>query len=461
MTTCCTSTLPDAPPRDAIIFVPGAGKEWSDQSLEVIARKIATALDLSAEERQLQFAPEIQYVDVDGEKVKICTILKLQGGATPVPIADIYELDWRGLLTREFERRSLFVRGWLVLVAIIKNIPRTAYALFVARKSSKNWMEKAEALYVVWIFFLFAAYMVMLLFAAYGMLADMAQAAYQSAVLEQAPTASKLPSALIDIAHPISQVHALIAQLNAVFQPLLITLTLLGVFSPDASREFLITAATDYLCLQYYMDYGHRRNVITGQLERFLEKMAERPDSTYAHYHIIAYSFGSIVAMDTLFPFGAAPSKRMQLIDSLVTIGSPFDLIRAFWPRYFEARNGSPGVPRRWLNVYAPLDLLGSNFRNDSREAEAEEGIRLRSHDNRAAPAPRPTHNISYNEGPYARSLSLLDFLTLTSLKLHGMYWGASNEQERNAFTYFIPILYANDRRLARTPENVTIDGHR
>ena len=95
----------------------------------------------------------------------------------------------------------------------------------------------------------------------------------------------------------------------------------------------------------------------------------------YRYVNVIAFSFGSVVAIDNIFPAGWKPVPRTQIINNLVTIGCPFDLFRMMWKHYFDDRMLLPGVPSCRINVYSPLDILGSNFRDDEKMAEAKVSI--------------------------------------------------------------------------------------
>lgn len=61
---------------------------------------------------------------------------------------------------------------------------------------------------------------------------------------------------------------------------------------------------------------------------------------------------GSILAFNAVFPAGAVdPEGPIREVETLVTIGSPFDAVRLVKPRYFKGRSWLPDHPARWLNV--------------------------------------------------------------------------------------------------------------
>jgi hypothetical protein len=90
--------------------------------------------------------------------------------------------------------------------------------------------------------------------------------------------------------------------------------------------------------------------------------------------------------------------RAFQSVHTLVTIGCPFDFVRTFWSDYFdESRDYTDKVPLRWLNVYSPVDVLGSNFRNDPQPGDANINIRAEQV-NSASGVPAPT-NVPFTDG--------------------------------------------------------------
>ena len=71
---------------------------------------------------------------------------------------------------------------------------------------------------------------------------------------------------------------------------------------------------------------GALRNRLSGGLQDLVDKVAERRD--VGHIHLLGYSFGSLVAIDTVYPHGSSPAPSLTIVDTLITIGSPFDLVR-------------------------------------------------------------------------------------------------------------------------------------
>ena len=78
------------------------------------------------------------------------------------------------------------------------------------------------------------------------------------------------------------------------------------MFFPRFRADFARGTA-GLLALIYYMRLGERRQVLTGQLAALLEHAVQKPEVEYRRIDIVAYSFGTVIAMDALFPVGRPP----------------------------------------------------------------------------------------------------------------------------------------------------------
>ena len=138
-------------------------------------------------------------------------------------------------------------------------------------------------------------------------------------------------------------------------------------FIPRSWRTAIDSFAGFISSLVSYVEAGTQRNVVVGRLATFLENLEER--EIYQNIHIISYSMGSIIALDCLFP-RTPPIRQFSCVHTLFTVGCPADLIRLYWPRFFQNRYRVPGAPKRWINVFTPSDLISSNFIRGNNYAE-------------------------------------------------------------------------------------------
>ncbi len=429
------SEVPQTVPlaRDCFVFVPGAGGGVAaHQKIELLTRRIATALDKHVDDSTIEFPHKIRTLEEPQLlKGEVGTIYRLDDQGER-PVLDIYMLDYRRTLIERFENRNLLVKALLLLLALPGSLARIVRAM-VTGKSSKTRQEKIQMLYAIGILFLLILYVVILMGAVVATIEEW------NALARVLPD-TKLSDLLGRFSWfaKLSQTFVVLSAVFLLFMPPKFNL-----------KERISQAAVDYLCLVYYLNLGEQRNAIIGQLEALIDEISrisekERKQgsgSGYRHIHLFAYSFGSIIALDALFPAGKAPGRPLRHIHTLVTIGCPFDFVRTFWSAYFDARRGyEKNRPVRWLNVYSPLDVLGSNFRNDSTPGDAVVNIRARE-TGTGEDVPIP-YNVEFDAGLQHSELSFYDSLTLLGLRAHSMYWSSKAELESNCFDRLMGEMY-------------------
>jgi pimeloyl-ACP methyl ester carboxylesterase len=200
-------------------------------------------------------------------------------------------------------------------------------------------------------------------------------------------------------------------------------------------------------CTADYLSARTRRSEILGELTRLIDHLDEQNDTQYRHVHLLGYSFGSIVAIDALFRRELAVGRKMKRVNTLVTIGCPFDFVRTYWPTYFNARHAATDVPRRWVNVYCELDVLGSNFRDgdDASTPSKQRGIEILNREQRR---PGDQDNLAF--GPSAEEgLSFWEYARFIGFRTHSAYWDLDSENALSCFEPIVLKLYAEELALA------------
>jgi hypothetical protein len=443
------------PSCDAIIFIPGLG-DWVDQSADVIAQRIAIALDRNAGKASAQFTVQTQGVEEDyghtensSYQTRIAVIQRIDDGR-PGPQVDLYALSYNPTLTKNYADQNLVLKSLRLLLGILSNLPRFVFRAFFRKGRAKSFTEILQIAFGILILSLLVIYMVMLAAAVVEIVVNSPQftQAIQSIGRETPmpqPTLAPAGSAAGGDFKPVAEQSPPADERGQplTFSQLVIILgAIVEVFIPNL-KDRISRAAVDYMSVLDYLSLGERRQVIAGQLADLLEHIAEK--GSYRNIHMIAFSFGSLIAIDNLFPYGETPGERFRLVNSLVTIGCPFDLIRQFWPGYFKGREALPRTPSQWLNVYSPVDILSSNFRNDQELGQAEKHLGLQD-SNVEPPVPE---NLVYTRGINPSQLSRLSWITLLGLRAHTMYWEAQGDSDVNCFKAVTSWLYGTDPLLA------------
>lgn len=481
-----TPALAAKQPRDAIIFIPGIGTQWNDQSLENISGQIAKAIDLADAEPGARYQSEMHLVGLRGHAVKVCTISRrATEAAPPEPAVDVVVMDYRESLKKWFNQKPILMKCLLVFFAILTVCSRLVKGRFAPsnrKKQIKSGGEKTQLIWASFMLWLLSCYLVLLLMAVGASCQELAHGAFRSSadttnsvvvsVTTNAPAAGQTNEAATVVRSAITNkpenpqpakpdksegktqwlwtkltrwwgwAAKIVGNIFTNSPWLFILATLLGVAAPAKWRGMVEDASADYVCLLCYMSYGTRRNAIIGEFNEFVEGFYEWTAVSHRKVHVFAYSFGSIIALDALFPAGASPARRVQNLDTLVTIGCPFDVIRLTWPQYFSGRTNCQGTPRPWLNIYSTNDVISSNFRNDDLEGEAQESVECAQGSKQP-----PPKNVAYKEGPHGQDLSFLETVVLMGLRSHAMYWDESCAAERNCFTYIVDEWSKRDGR--------------
>jgi len=408
--------------RDAIIFLPGLGG-IVDQNPENIARRLADAFDRKARKGQATFTVgrSREYSDQRSavKKEQVYTIYR-QDNAQERPILDLHSFGYIDVLTQEYRERNLLWKLFHVFLSIILNTPRIFLSLSPHRQQLRT-REKLQFLFSLFILTLAGIYLIILIVAIIT-------------TILQVPQVAQLVGSTSTDRSAVQQFLTLPSQV------IVILFAVVELFYPQLKQRYS-EAAVEYISSIQYINSGLRKQTIAGQFAELLEDIVE--SDLYRNIHIIGFSFGTIVALDNFFPVKGEPGPRHQDINTLVTIGCPYDLISLYWPKYFEQRHALPNVPQRWLNVYAPIDIMGSSFRDDNKAEEPNRPIQVVK-DSQLEPL--PDKNIIYGaESP----ASFWSSLVLIGLRAHAAYWEAKYEHEQSVFSLIVPELYREDIALS------------
>lgn len=441
--------------KDAIIFVPGLGREIVDQRIDTVARRLTGALErqtLSAKPKfQVIGAPEEQYGQVYTTPVRTIAVQKSDKEKAR-PLADLYELDYRETITKRFKDRNSLSKAIVMLWVLLAVCPRFLLSL---TKKSKNLKDKIQVLFIAGIIGAIVAYMAIIVSAGVLTLLDTPEIkedamgqikmivqkvganmnARQNAEKSQDTGGNKTTAESGDGVINNKGTESK-AKLNLI-QGLVLIIMSLGLFKKKSFKETVSTIATEFVCASNYLRLASQKTAILGQAAALLEHIAEKNDD-YGSVHLVAFSFGTLVSLDLLFPH-SRPGARLSTVKNFVTIGCPFDIVRTYWPNYFKNRQRQSNAPEQWVNLYAPLDIFGSNFRDDAKTDAADQGIVLGSD---TSVHIMPTSNISYRVGMQTEQLSLFDILTVKGAEIHSLYWSGSNVPELSCFDDVVAKLF-------------------
>src|SRR5262245_26586004 len=405
---------PDVTPvsRDAIIYIPGLAKRTNER--RNIPMRFVHALDWNAKTASATFSTraELEATKKLNGLATVTSVLR-RDGDVELPVIDVYQFDYHDTLVT-FKQRSPIVQAGALAGMLLAVLGRVIAGI---GKPSKTRAEKINVAAGVATYLLLSTYMMFLLIVGLIALVD-------AGSLVVSPNIKTL------FGDARERIHALEAAVLAIGS--------LGLFRTKGLRDLLDTVASELAAAGRYLSTGQRMKTVQGRLADLLARILE-VEPKYDRIHVVAFSFGSLVAIDSLFPKQVA-GRQWERVDSLVTVGCPFDFIRTYWPEYFGTREGVLDKPRKWYNVFAPADILGSDFTDATYDAKTgkpttDVGVQLRDG------GMRVPEGISYGDSRTLTDLGLWSQLTLQGFKAHASYFDEA-ESAANCISPIVLKLY-------------------
>ena len=408
--------------REAIIYVPGSDDGVVDQVIGTVARRFTTAIDHASTTAGSTFT-QTQHREHCGTdlEVDVVAIERADPGGTSSTVLDVYFLEYRDLLNGGLEQRGILGRTVAVLAMLLRNAWQLARGLVVT--GAKTRRERLQ---------IFVALLLMVLFASYLL----------GTVVALPPLLVRLTSELLAGSEtspfrPVLQWAKEHAQSLAAANAVVVVYAAGHTFVPGKVRDDIGRLAGKYYALFGYLTRGQNREAARTRFAHVIEHVAEV--ELYEKVTIVAYSFGGIITLDSLFPVAAPAPKRFDIVSAIVTVGVPFDFIRTFWPAYFAGRHGESAPRWRWINVFASGDVFASNFRDDDAVDTATRGLETK--DTSATGTIRPTDNVAYDVA--GTSLGIVTSFLFGGFAMHSMYWERDLPTNAGCFSEVVTRLYS------------------
>lgn len=309
----------------------------------------------------------------------------------------LYDFEYCEYLNQDFQFKNLLFKNSSLLLLVVRRFPMLMLNLF--KKST--YQKGGKTVYMFFIFLIMSL-----------------------AVLSLLP----LLILSLDNAFTVENFSALSTKkdLNLLIKYGIVLIISFILFMPE-SNIILTKIAAELITLESYVESKEQRLSIKNNLDALIEYITSQEVDVQIHFH--TYSFGSIIALDSLFPIDAEPSKNIQKkVNLLVTIGAPYEFINNYYPNFYEKRNDKMTKKIQWINVYSLVDAFASNFRYDNKAGEANYGILNQQ---------ETPININY-EINQKTNHNVFDFLGLKHSYMHETYWDDSeNGQSCTKLIFF------------------------
>ena len=473
----------------AVLYLPPLASHRDDE-LDVLARKLAVALDRQSADGACQYEVVPMARD-DGSKARrVCQVRRRDSGdAEPLPLADIFMVDYRGTLMARHRGRALIWRCLLAACGTLELGRRLVLHLFDGKARVATRQEVFQTFIVLGGMSLMLAYLAILVLSGLRIASDalqrdagpsIAQAGHGPAsggqpVAIPSATSSHLvdmgegsrlsvpparagrpsPAGVVAPTVPADPAGALLASAREGvalmwerFRPwaalLLGVLVASRLFGGDRAAlvSWVTRMSEEMLAFVFYLGMGDRRAEVTGMVDDHVEKLLES-GHRYSRVALMGYSFGSIVALDVLFPADNIRARRLDRVDTLVTIGAPVAFIMTYWPRYFADRGGNHAALRSWVNVFSPVDVLATEF--NPAPPERGEVVLHPCHGTRDSLRRGPDHEHAFREGAAESGLTWFGTVLLLGIRAHEMYWSPEDAHERNCLHLVVSDLFPSE----------------
>lgn len=367
------------------IYISGLGQSTAKETAEKYASRYLKELEYSTSGFEYYTKIEKIYYLEENSSLAIRILQKPKGqlaATTDAVLYTFYDFQYSQLLTEKFEQRNLILKNLFLLILVIRKIP----ALFRNIFNLNTFVKTKQTFYVFGIFLLMSFAVIWLIPSVLSL--------FQNEISNYFNLDGNLFTTLVSI--------------SAITVPITAILIL---FIPESST--LVTKlATEFTAVDNYIQYGEQSQTIQGNLDALIEYIVENEPNPSIQFH--TYSFGSIVAMDALFPIGnEVTHNTKETINLLITVGAPFEFVKGFYPNFYENRNTLMTEKIQWVNVYSLMDAFASNFRNDNKAGNAHFGIIK----NKEKPI-----NLNY-EIARKDTYNPFNFLTLKHIRMHRCYW--------------------------------------
>ncbi|HSB85725.1 MAG TPA: hypothetical protein VLD86_05420 [Ilumatobacteraceae bacterium] len=369
------ASSPDRHATPILIYAPGLG-QYPANTADGVAEVIAAVLDRDELGKKFACVRDAAMTAPAGLKLGK-TIIDDHGRET----LHVFELDYKGRLDWPASRTGAPTSPGALLSSIYA-VRGFSMLLCATRRGAKSRMAKLQLI---------------LGFAVVGILIFAATIA----VLSSLATADvPLPSVIRSRFDGEARVWALA--------------TTSGVMATWAAarRKLLGIASTARQNIRY-LDDERYRDTIAMTIDEAVNGL--RDNGWHGDIHLLGYSFGSLVVLDSLFPKHSSGRSRdtMRSVRSVTTIGCPVDAVRLVRPDYLDHRDARVDqIP--WHNIFIPADVFGSNFM-DGDDAAAQSNVHI------GGVIPSSSQYLD-------ERLDVWQILKVKGLRTHGGYWGDKDE---------------------------------
>lgn len=382
------------------IYITGLGQSFSNETVEKYAERVVNELKFNTTGIDYTLEVEKKTYGASSRETTLVNIYKAEGVKPRELVYRLYDFKYHEILTERFKKNNILIKSAILLTLVIKKIPQVVKRLFIRDGFTKPYLAfYAFAMLLIVsisIFFLFPAIIDVLV-----------------KLISEIPGVLNREEAQEALNHTgfFGEVINNLKEFSRVVSPIIAFIIILI----PQSQTTVTTMATEFACVDRYIVNGEQSQIVLGHLDALVDYVTEQNSNSRLHFH--CYSFGSLLAIDYLFPITQVLRKDAQdFTDVLITIGNPYEFINSYYPNFYNNRYAVMVNKLKWINIYSISDALATNFRKDEKRDVAEFGIK---------DIPLKPVNLNYEPAQY-KPFSLYNFLSFHSIRVHKCYWDSS-----------------------------------
>lgn len=347
--------------KHAVIYIPGLQQAWLPQSVDVISDLLVAALNrTSRHQGSYRISADVAQVRLaNRDQVAMRTIERLSGNHWR-PMIDIYEMGYTDIYAKVQRNRGLLTRFlFMIFVNLCNAVALWRSNQFLRRQRSKTDNRPQRDLRR-WVLSsaVFGACLLYAIILGYAVL-DIVMSVLDK---KHFPDWLAISSTIFLVVGPKFLSENLTGKLANLFTD-----------NQSNMEYFWQWRWMERLCKLKLIKYMPEaifdvRASIFARMRTLMSYVREQPEP-YRTIQILAYSQGTIIAVDTLFPVcgkpltSATPPSAAQpmpkAIDRLLTLGFPSRWVSNTWKGYFDRPKSSPLQLKTWTNFHFCDDALG------------------------------------------------------------------------------------------------------
>lgn len=379
------------------IYITGLGQSIDNESVEKYTERLKNELSFTTTGDEYFIKTE-KVTYLPDKNSTVVQLLKKDKTGKEELVYKIYDFQYHNILTDKFNHYTIFIKSLILFGLVIKKTPQ----IFLRLINGNGFSRPYQTFYAFFMLLIISSFILFLIPACIDLLLN----------YDILKSTTSLPDSSF-VQKIINRLD--LEKIRQIGKSILSITTLILLFAPQ-SKTIITSLATEFACVDGYINNGEQSQILLGNLDLLIEYIAENETEPELHFH--CYSYGSIIAIDALFPIAEIPPSDniRNLTTLLITTGNPFEFINAYYPNFYNRRASTMADKIKWINIYSLSDTFATNFRKDTNRGEAEFGIKNIS----ILP-----ENINY-EITSDKSINLIDFILLNSIKMHKCYWDPS-----------------------------------